>query len=419
MRRALLLLLWLGCQKGHLLGRDWPLARIAAQADIKELEKALPGRTASERVQALVVAAGAGRGDSVALLLKAGTNVNGRDQGGGITALIMACYSQIPAMVAQLLEAKADPNLVNDQREAPLYVSARGDSLEIVDRLLAAGARVDAREKGGRTALIGHAQEGHEAIVRRLLEKGANASVADDEGTTALIIAAANGHAAVVKLLLKSDPLQRNKKGASALGAAIAEGRREVVEVLLATRPDLDAPASSVGGTVETAAAFNRAELVPLLVKAGAHVDHLDKPEGLTALHLACFRGYLEVARALLAAGASLTKANETGLLPLHAAAFGGQLEVVKLLVQSGAKINQTNKLGSTPIRAAADGGKVEVVRWLLAQGADPRIPDIWGRFPVDYAREGGHDEVVKLLVSASGPGTREIHRLRDGAPRQ
>ena len=61
-----------------------------------------------------------------------------------------------------------------------------------------------------------------------------------------------------------------------------------------------------------------------------------------TPLHYAAHRGYLNIVRLLLLAGADVNavEGNASNSTPLHWAATGGHLEVVKLLVKNGAKLN-------------------------------------------------------------------------------
>jgi ankyrin repeat protein len=51
-----------------------------------------------------------------------------------------------------------------------------------------------------------------------------------------------------------------------------------------------------------------------------------------TPLFIAAYNGHLEMARALLEAGADVNKANSNDCTPLYAAAKEGHLEMVRLL---------------------------------------------------------------------------------------
>ena len=75
-----------------------------------------------------------------------------------------------------------------------------GDATE-AERLLAAGADVNAPFSTGWTPLLDASANGHEALVRVLLVHRAALDSADAEGNTALMLACANGHEGVVSQL--------------------------------------------------------------------------------------------------------------------------------------------------------------------------------------------------------------------------
>ena len=73
---------------------------------------------------------------------------------------------------------------------------------EVVERLLQAGAEVDARDKKwGQTPLTLVAQNGHREVVERLLHAKAEVDATDDDGRTPLSLAARNGHREVIERL--------------------------------------------------------------------------------------------------------------------------------------------------------------------------------------------------------------------------
>lgn len=68
--------------------------------------------------------------------------------------------------------------------------------------------------------------------------------------------------------------------------------------------------------------------------------------EGLTALHYACDRGYLEIAKMLVEKGASVNVEDSYGETPLDVATEAGQMEIVDYLLTLNAKANTTNDDG-------------------------------------------------------------------------
>ena len=104
-----------------------------------------------------------------------------------------------------------------------LWEFARTDHPELVELLLTKGARLEARNNAGATALMEAAKHPCATAVKLLLER-VNVNAADEEGHTALIFAAYHGRVENIKLLLASGPILL------AVTTADAESRRKAVQ---------------------------------------------------------------------------------------------------------------------------------------------------------------------------------------------
>ena len=71
---------------------------------------------------------------------------------------------------------------------------------------------------------------------------------------------------------------------------------------------------------------------------------------GIQLLLKACNKGYLEIVKCLLAAGADKDKADNDGSTPLIEAASGGHVEIVQLLLSAGADKDKANNDGETAL---------------------------------------------------------------------
>lgn len=133
-----------------------------------------------------LVAARAGNGSVVALLLERGLDPN---------------VQVFPERISYLLTRYAQGEVL-----PPMLVeAARFGREDAVATLLRAGAAVDARDTAGRTALHWAAAAGHESIVRLLLAQRARTDLADRAGDSALALARSGGADEVVRLLSVSD----------------------------------------------------------------------------------------------------------------------------------------------------------------------------------------------------------------------
>ncbi len=84
---------------------------------------------------------------------------------------------------------------------AALRDAARTGNAREVERLVAQGTPVDARDSAGRTALMIAALHGHMAAVQALLALGAQTALVDGEGLTAAQHARRQGHSGIADLI--------------------------------------------------------------------------------------------------------------------------------------------------------------------------------------------------------------------------
>jgi ankyrin repeat protein len=89
-----------------------------------------------------------------------------------------------------------------------------------------------------------------------------------------------------------------------------------------------------------------------------------------SALLLAAYRGYKDIAEILIASGASVHVVDESGETPLHKASVQGHQNVVELLIANGAQIDAKASDGCTPLYLAACSQHKDIAQLLLNHGA-------------------------------------------------
>lgn len=119
-----------------------------------------------------------------------------------------------------------------------------------------------------------------------------------------------------------------------------------------------------------------------------------------SALCSAASGGYLEVARALVEAGANLEGGDAFGNVPLMVAALNNRAEVIRFLLQRGASIEGNRSDGLTPLKTAATLGKNEALRALIAAGADVNTQKGGSLSPLMAAALMGNVETVRALIA-------------------
>jgi len=188
--------------------------------------------------------------------------------------------------------------------------AAKGDAAEI-EHLIAAGEKVDAVDAHRRTPLHVATHLGHQAAAQVLLRGGANPNALDAQQYDIVTIAAVNNDVPMLKLALAGgcDPkaITSPYQGTAVIAAAHL-GHAEVVRVLIAAGAPLD-HVNNLGWTALIESIVlgnggrNHTDTLDALVKAGANVNLADRA-GATPLALAKTRGYGEMVRILEAKGA-------------------------------------------------------------------------------------------------------------------
>jgi len=242
----------------------------------------------------LMYAARDGGPDAARSLARAGAEVNAADPD-GTTPLILAIMNSHYDTASVLLEQGADPNIVDKAGMAALYAAVDMSSLgevyglpprkvndkltatELISRLIAKGAVVDARLKSaalqrnhtpgepllgaGTTPLMRAARNGDHAAVRILLAAGADPKLTQPNGTNALIMAAGVGRGL----------------GVFAKDVGTEAELRETASLLIDRGVDVNATTNDGTTALHLAAQAGMDSVVVLLVEHGARLDAKDK----------------------------------------------------------------------------------------------------------------------------------------------
>jgi ankyrin repeat protein len=228
--------------------------------------------------------------------------------------LLEAVLLEDRAAANSFIAGGADVNAAEDDGTTPLMRAVHGRSPEIAKLLIDAGANVAARNRYGVTALYLAARNGDATTTRALLVAGLDANTALPGGETALMTAARNGRTDVVGALLAgsdavgtladfgADDARTTSSGYAATdGEGYGDTSRPAAR---RNRADVNAREHWYGHTaLMSAAAAGHADVIRLLIEAGADVSAVDD-EGESALSFARANAHAEAITALVAAGA-------------------------------------------------------------------------------------------------------------------
>ncbi|KAI5462904.1 ankyrin repeat-containing domain protein [Mariannaea sp. PMI_226] len=279
--------------------------------------------------------------------------------------------------VFKILLDRADPNiLLPGSMLSPLHRAFDQAHLLIAALLVVAGADVDEPTIKGETALIRGIKCGFsEQFATLVLHLGARVDAIDNEGRTALHHSAASN--------VVDD---------------------ETLDVLIKAGANLNIVDDEDGRTpLQVAIYHNRWNLATKLIQADANLE-IRQPNGKTALHMAISMRNQEFTQLLISRGANVDRVllDHT---PLTLSITLGCTAITAVLVDSGADPNKASRDGNTPLLAAASTGHDETVRYLLAHGADPSAcPSQSGYTAMHMAAHKDKPHILQLLASFGAP---------------
>jgi ankyrin repeat protein len=257
----------------------------------------------------------------------------------------------------------------------------------------------DPTPQWARIALFGSATE-----LRQLLDTGLDPNAKTPGGVTLLMMAAPDVEKVRLLIARGAEVRTRTASGTDALTIAAAyRGTEEPLRALLAAGVEAQTPKGIKARNSPLVFASMTGDLanVRLLLAAGA--DPAKAAGDNTPLTAALTFGYADVARALIAAGASAHVTESTGINLLHWAAITDRPRVIPLLVEAGVPVNATDENGFTPLMYAAtiDFGDTAVLDALLRAGGNPSIRNADGRTAREQARFFGHARLEAALTGS------------------
>ena len=352
------------------------------------------------------LAAAVQRSDRAAIrvLLDKKVGINGA-QPDGTTALHWAAYHDDLDLVGRLVGAGADVRAANRYGVTPLAIACQNGNAAMITKFLDSGADANASLPGGETMLMTAARTGKVDAVRVLLVRGADVHAKEPrQGQTAIMWAAAEGHVEVLEALIEAGADFRSslESGFTPLMFAVRQGRIAAAKALLKAGVDVNEPVQ---------------------VRANPKLPEGERPirAGTTPLDLAMANAHFELAGELLEAGAH-PDSNRLGFTALHMLVYTrkpgigdndpgpegsgtlSSLELAKRLVAKGADVNarmtrranltntRFHEIGATPYLLAAMTADAEYMKALVELGADPSLKNAEG---------------TTALMTAAGLGTR------------
>ncbi|KAL8563955.1 hypothetical protein ACOMHN_025286 [Nucella lapillus] len=295
---------------------------------------------------------------------------------GGETPFFQSCTCNHAEVVEYLLDIDPNPTYVracNNDGVSPLHVACERGFLEIVGMLVSDKANCKATDSKEERVLFKIGQHDVSKDVGYVLDPDTQSifckdavSIKDKGGCTPFHVACQHGHLDIVKLLVSKGAAQnaRDLREETPFFKACFYNRVEVVDYLFQIKPALTAEDSSI--LLCSAVRANSLDIVKTRLRYGMRVNTRGKNQE-TLLHIACQKGYYEMADLLVKSGASVNAVDNIGQTVLHyAVQREGNLAILKLLVANGAVVNAEDGQRRNALNIRIYNGDLEMRIFLI-----------------------------------------------------
>jgi ankyrin len=234
--------------------------------------------------------------------------------------------------------------ITSEQTTTPLHEAAKWGKLNIVQNLVAQGARTDIRDSQRKVPLVYAIEEGHQEIVELLFSPD-QITVSPDKQTPLHVAARANQEEMLSWFLEhRLSPEVFNIYGNPPIRGAIINGN-------LAMCKQLDFPGMTL---------------------------HANKT-GNTALHWAAESGQLEVVEWLVEKGSPIEALNNKRQTPILLSLKNGHLDIFDYLYEKDASLEQSDTAGNSILKIAIQQDhSIEIIKAIVEQLREIRLDEVF-----------------------------------------
>ncbi|MFN8394881.1 MAG: ankyrin repeat domain-containing protein [Bacteroidia bacterium] len=276
---------------------------------------------------------------NVERLLASGANAKVVPEGGTYFPIEAAALGGNPEIVRMLLAAGAHPDSARGER-TPLWSAMTNGHEEAAVLLVDATAKFDGPVEMEMAPFYFAVMHDYTDLVTKMIAHGADVNASGPNGTP-LHEAAENGNAPLTRLLIAggASPNRGNDLGETPVFLAVEHGHWEVAEILARHEADLDIP-NRLGNTFLHELA-GRNDSVAIRKACALHPDpDVQNMIGETPLHVAAKAGNIQSAAALIDhCNADLNLRDQHDLSPAGLAYREGKTAMVEYLTSRGGRL--------------------------------------------------------------------------------
>lgn len=319
-------------------------------------------------------------------------------------------------MIRLLAKHGADLNARDDQEDTPLHLAARMGCYRAILLLAELGADLEALDKEGDTSFVIAMRCQYEKSALALLKSGAkwlSSYPAFHEAATQgslVLLQSMVELGADVDMYVPVETAQRVREKAIATGSSIGYVQNQ--EILEVSIEDIRQHTA-----LQIAAGKGYTDIVRFLIAAGANVNCCSPVFG-TPLNQAVEQGHAETTKSLLELGANPNIYGKVIPTPLYAACYFGDCQIADMLTEAGADLISGETYGFPPFLGAILGNQPDIVTFLVEKGVDVNGAfEEEGLTPLSHACTLSSTDVFDTLLllganptSISGTGSQPVH---------
>jgi len=386
--------------------------------------------------------------ETAKLLVAHGANTDGKYLGDE-PLLCWAEEKRSSVLVDLLVNAGADVNVCAHLDKVPSISLAVVSAPRSVANMIDHGAKVNAADALGQTALMYAVAYGRKDVIKLLLDRGANVNTKDADGLTALELANNGLHPQTLALLetvtgrkpTRRIPLERLRKHPGQppemvdkhrlLSIACTDGDIEAITSLVALGANVNAAIDDGDAPLLDAVQCGQVATVVWLLNHNAEAnrkvpDDEGEPTSAPTEELATsddpamwqafmshgvkvdsiaqsvllMRPRSPLGQFLTAHGVKLSNKVLAGIREESFTTIGGDPEVLRRLLELGMDPNLP--LSRPPLTLIAiTSANSDCLQILVDHGANPTAVDLTGKTALDYVSDGNHPIASKLLSDA------------------
>ncbi|KAM9509717.1 ankyrin repeat and death domain-containing protein 1B isoform 6-T6 [Guaruba guarouba] len=276
--------------------------------------------------------------------------------------------------------------------------------VSVVDFLLHHKARLDMADQHGLTVIHLAAWTGNLDIMRKLVKAGADQKAKNEEGMNVLHFAAQNNSVKIVDYVLQdlhlNDLNKPDRRGKKPFLLASEKGHVDMINNLITLKLFTSEKDTEGNTALHLAAKNGHSEVVKILLRQWGEINDLNE-NGETPFYLSVEGGHEKCAELLLEAGSDINVLTQNNSSALQVAIQNGHLSLVTFLIDKNIDLVLKPERQETPLHLAADLGNVELVEVLLKAGCDLRAVDKHGKTALAVASRSNHALIVDMIIKA------------------